>query len=59
LAAARPTSIDDIFINCPFDPEYQKLFEALLFTIFARGFRPRSAKEVADDAELRLNKFIV
>lgn len=49
-------SIDDVFINCPFDPDYQKLFEALVFTTFACSFRPRSAKEVADDAELRLNK---
>ena len=31
-------------------------FEALVFTTFACSFRPRSAKEVADDAELRLNK---
>jgi hypothetical protein len=52
----RPTSINDVFINCPFDPEYRPLFDALLFTIYACGFLPRSAKEVADDAELRLNK---
>jgi hypothetical protein len=56
LDIARSTSIDDVFINCPFDQEYQKLFDALLFTTFACGFRPRSAKEVADDGESRLNK---
>ena len=56
MAEARATSIDDVFINCPFDPDYRELFEALLFTIFACGFRPRSAKELADDGELRLNK---
>lgn len=56
MAVAPLNSIDDVFINCPFDPEYQKLFEALIFTTFACSFRPRSAKEVADDAELRLNK---
>lgn len=56
MEVVRSTSIDDVFINCPFDREYQKLFDALLFTVLACGFRPRSAKEVADDSELRLNK---
>ncbi len=36
LAPKRPTSIDDVFINCPFDPEYQNLFEALLFLLSLR-----------------------
>lgn len=53
---AGKTSINDVFINCPFDAEYRDLFEGLVFTIFACGFRPRSAKEVDDSGELRLNK---
>jgi hypothetical protein len=53
---AGKTSISDVFINCPFDAEYRDLFEGLVFTIFACGFRPRSAKEVDDSGELRLNK---
>ena len=50
------TSINDVFINCPFDSEYRNFFEGLVFTIFACGFRPRSAKELDDSGELRLNK---
>jgi hypothetical protein len=50
------TSINDVFINCPFDAEYRDFFEGLVFTIFACGFRPRSAKELDDSGELRLNK---
>jgi hypothetical protein len=45
-----------VFINCPFDAEYRDFFEGLVFTIFACGFRPRSAKELDDSGELRLNK---
>ena len=45
-----------MFINCPFDAEYRDFFEGLVFTIFACGFRPRSAKELDDSGELRLNK---
>jgi hypothetical protein len=53
---AGKTSINDVFINCPFDAEYRDFFEGLIFTIFACGFRPRSAKELDDSGELRLNK---
>jgi hypothetical protein len=56
LATKHSTSINDVFINCPFDPKYRGFFEALVFTIFACGFLPRSAKELDDGGELRLNK---
>lgn len=37
----------DVFINCPFDIDgaYQKLEDAIIFTIIDCGFKPRSAKE--------------
>lgn len=50
------SSPNDVFINCPFDPEYQPIFRAIVFSIMACGFRPRSAKEVDDGAEVRLEK---
>jgi hypothetical protein len=56
LAGVKPTSIYDVFINCPFDSEYREFFDALIFTIFACGFRPRSGKELDDSGELRLNR---
>jgi hypothetical protein len=34
-----------VFINCPFDLEYEPLFDALLFTTVCCGFYPRSSIE--------------
>lgn len=49
-------STDDVFINCPFDSDYDPIFEALVFTIFACGFRPRSARELEDGGQTRIDK---
>lgn len=51
-----PTSTDDVFINCPFDADYQQIFRALIFTIFACGFRARSARELDDGGQTRIDK---
>jgi len=56
LAAGVTTSTDDVFINCPFDRDYAPTFRALIFTIYACGFRPRSAREFDDGSQLRLDK---
>jgi hypothetical protein len=56
LPKRLPSSANGVFINCPFDTQYREFFEALVFTIFACGFLPRSAKELDDGGELRLNK---
>jgi hypothetical protein len=45
-----------IFINCPFSPEYQPIFRAILFSVYACGFRPRCALELSDSSENRLSK---
>jgi hypothetical protein len=50
------TSTDDVFINCPFDGDYLPTFRALIFTIYACGFRPRSARELDDGAQTRIDK---
>ena len=50
------TSTDDVFINCPFDPDYAPIFRALIFTIYACGFRPRSACELDDGGQTRIDK---
>ena len=34
---------ENVFINCPFDGEYQPLFRALVFAVQICGFVPRSA----------------
>lgn len=49
-------SVDDVFINCPFDPDFAEIFRALVFCIYACEFRPRSAFELEDCGQLRLEK---
>jgi hypothetical protein len=45
-----------VFLNCPFDPAYQNLFEAILFAVSACGFRPRCALEIDDGSQIRIEK---
>jgi hypothetical protein len=53
---ARATSADDVFINCPFDDEFASSFRALIFAILVCGFRPRSARELDDGGQTRIDK---
>lgn len=46
----------NVFINCPFDDDYQPLFRAICFTALCCGFHPRSALEVIDSGHSRLEK---
>lgn len=55
---ASDTAAADVFVNCPFDPAYQKIFDAIVFAVAACGYRVRSALEVEDSGELRLTKII-
>lgn len=45
-----------VFLNCPFDREYQPLFRALVFTVLYARLIPRCALEFDDSAEVRLEK---
>lgn len=45
-----------VFINCPFDSRYKPVFDAIVFTIFDCGFVARSALELVDSAENRLER---
>lgn len=47
---------DSVFINCPFDDCYKIMLEAIVFATFDCGFIPRSALELEDSAEVRINK---
>ena len=51
-------SVDDVFINCPFDDEFQPIFRAITFTVFACGFRLRTALELDDGLYPRLDKIL-
>lgn len=45
-----------VFVNCPFDDGYQHLFRALVFAISDCGFVARSALELDDGSEARIEK---
>ena len=55
---ARPNrpSVEGVFINCPFDQQYSATFNGLIFVIHACGFRPRSARELDDGGQARIEK---
>lgn len=56
LVTDPAASSDEVFINCPFDPDYAPFFHALIFCVYACGFRVRSSKELEDSAEGRMDK---
>ena len=46
----------NIFINCPFSPDYQTNFRAIVFTVIRSGFNARCALEADDGTENRFDK---
>lgn len=49
---------DSVFINCPFDSQYKRLFDATVFAIFDAGFVARCALEVSDGTQSRFEKIV-
>ncbi len=47
-----------VFLNCPYDKEYEPLFDALVFATLDCGFLPRCAKELNDSGQVRFQKII-
>jgi hypothetical protein len=48
----------NVFINCPFDAEYRKIFDALVFAVYDCGYVARSAQELRDTGEVRIEKIL-
>jgi len=48
----------NVFINCPFDSQYNSLLNPILFTIVYFGFTPQIASQTADSGEQRINKIL-
>lgn len=46
----------DVFINCPFSPDYRNHFQAIVFTVIRSGFIPRCSAEDDDAGEVRIEK---
>jgi uncharacterized protein YjiS (DUF1127 family) len=44
-----------VFINCPFDEQYQSIFEAIVFCVSACGFVARCTKELPDGGDVRID----
>jgi hypothetical protein len=47
---------NNVFINCPFDDQYMKLRDAIIFAIFDCGFIPRCALEENNGVDVRFDK---
>lgn len=48
----------NVFINCPFDNQYLKLRNSLVFAIYDCGFIPRCALEVDNSGNVRVEKIL-
>ncbi|MEX1248298.1 MAG: hypothetical protein WEA61_07420 [Anaerolineales bacterium] len=46
---------ESVFINCPFDPMYEGLFKAIIFTVLDCGYTPRSTKEIENFHDPRIH----
>jgi len=46
----------NVFINCPFDQDYEPILEAILFCLLYCGFSPRIATESIESSAVRLRK---
>ena len=46
----------NVFVNCPFDSEYEHILKAILFCLVRFGLTPRIASERSDAGEPRIDK---
>ena len=46
----------NVFVNCPFDSEYEPILQAILFCLVRFGLRPRIATERNNAGETRIDK---
>jgi hypothetical protein len=59
--ALRTTDLDPntcVFINCPFDRDFEPIQQAIVFTIACCGFVPRSAIESGTGAVPRMERIV-
>jgi hypothetical protein len=48
----------NVFINCPFDADYDHIFNAILFVTHRCGFVLRCSKEYEDSSSIRIRNII-
>ena len=54
----KPPRTRSVFINCPFDPDYQPLMRAACFAILACGYAPRCALDYNDSGVVRFTEIV-
>lgn len=47
-----------VFINCPYDPDFEPIFDAIVFATVCCGFMPRSALETGNVADSRMERIV-
>lgn len=52
----HPNFERNVFVNCPFDADYEPILQAILFCLVRFGLSPRIATERSDAGEARLVK---
>ena len=57
-AESRPDRARSVFINCPFDADFQPLLRAACFTILACGYVPRCALDTIDSGAVRFSEIV-
>ncbi|MFM6993613.1 MAG: hypothetical protein ACKOWO_00695 [Sediminibacterium sp.] len=48
----------NVFINCPFDEEFEPLFNSILFTVHKCGFILRCSREYEDSSTIRIKNIL-
>ncbi len=48
----------NVFVNCPFDEDYDRILQAVLFCLVRFGLKPRIASERSDADEPRISKIL-
>ena len=46
----------NVFINCPYSPDYRKFLWAIVFVVARLGFEPKTAAQESDSGDLRMEK---
>ena len=54
MPAARYNT--NVFVNCPFDPAFAPLFDAVIFAVLDCGYTPRCTLEIQDSGQSRIDK---
>lgn len=54
----QPAYEKSVFINCPFDPQFQELMSAIVFAVVAHGLIPRGALETDGSSDPRFLRIL-